>query len=243
MVASTSSGEIDDGSTYRVVIRHVDSPIVRAASTNSAPRTLRTLDRTSRAIVGHPNRASTSDTVSTDRSPTLFSTTTAPSRNGNPRNTSVSRARTASTHPPTMPATVPTTTATMPASRVVSTATAIDDRVPQTTFAYTSQPCRSKPNGCPAVGDAPLRPRSHTRGSPWPNRPANSCGNAAMSRTTTSTDAGTQNPGVRAAASSGRRRTPTTGSTVAPRASVVIGRLLSGRAGRGRRAAGRRARS
>ena len=79
---------------------------------------------------GQENIARTSDTVSTVRSGRLLSTMIAPSRNGKPRTTSVSREIRLSTQPPRVPAITPSTTATTSASTVVSTPTAIDDCVP-----------------------------------------------------------------------------------------------------------------
>src|SRR4051794_36195895 len=102
-------------------------------------------------MVGQPNKASTSDTVSTLRVEKPVSTTTAPSRNGNPRKTSISLANKESGQPAYIPEMQPTTIAATRARAVDSNPTVSDALAPYITLAYTSQPCTSKPKGCPVV--------------------------------------------------------------------------------------------
>src|SRR6478736_7740386 len=65
------------------------------------------------------------------------------------------------------------------------------------TLAYTSQPWTSVPKTCSPPGRSALSDRSQARGSGWPNQPANQDGATAISSSTPSTLAQSQNSGRR----------------------------------------------
>lgn len=130
MVATTMTGAIALGRTWRSIIRELEAPRARAAWTKSFCLMVMTEPRAMREICGQPSRTMNPMTGQTVELVTTESRTRPPSTTGMPKKMSVTRERIASQKPPKKPASPPSAVPTSATPRVAQTPTVTEARAP-----------------------------------------------------------------------------------------------------------------